>query len=217
DALRLGQGFRTEVVVGHEVDQLTVEEAQDAELPTTEPLGALNDRLEYWLNVGRGAGNYAEDFARGRLLLQRLRQIGVAGLQLPEQRQVLDGDEGWVGEGLQQRDLVIGEPARLTAGNTDRPDGLVVAQHRHDDLAPEATNTGKDVQRGKSGIAVGIRDVKRHAFADGVRVRPLESQRLRESRSQRLVAGRVDARDGAEFEVIARKLGERAAVALQEP
>jgi hypothetical protein len=39
------------------------------------------------------------------LLLERLGQVGVLGLQFGQQPRVLDGDGGLVGERLQQRDL----------------------------------------------------------------------------------------------------------------
>src|SRR5438874_5911280 len=47
--------------------------------------------------------------SRRRLLLQRLGEIGVIGLQLAEQPRVLDGDGRLVGEGLQQADLTVVE------------------------------------------------------------------------------------------------------------
>ena len=52
-------------------------------------------------------------------------------LQLAEQAGVLDGDHRLVGEGLEERDLVVGEPAGLAAGHRDRPDRLVVTEQRH--------------------------------------------------------------------------------------
>ena len=44
-----------------------------------------------------------------RLLLQRLLQLACARLLLLEQPRVLDGDDGLVGEGLEQLDLLLGE------------------------------------------------------------------------------------------------------------
>ena len=59
--------------------------------------------------IGRRGGDDAQHLGRGRLLLQRLGlralELGVALLQLLEQPGVLDGDDGLVGERLQQRDL----------------------------------------------------------------------------------------------------------------
>ena len=53
-----------------------------------------------------------------RLLLQRLGEVGVPGLQLREQPRVLDGDDRLVGEGLEQRDLAVGERAGPRARQT---------------------------------------------------------------------------------------------------
>ena len=47
------------------------------------------------------------------LLLQRFGEVARARLHLVEQPHVLDRDHGLVGEGLDQRDLSLGEPARL--------------------------------------------------------------------------------------------------------
>ena len=61
-----------------------------------------------------GARLIAASTSRGRrLLLQGLGERAVALLQLLEQPGVLDGDHGLVGEGLQQRDLLLGEGPRL--------------------------------------------------------------------------------------------------------
>ena len=74
--------------------------------------GALDDGVEHALEVGRRRGDDAQDLGGGGLLLQRLGdlavallKLGVALLQLREQPGVLDGDDGLVGERLQQRDL----------------------------------------------------------------------------------------------------------------
>ena len=88
------------------------------------------------LQVGRRAADDAQDLAGRRLLLQRLGQLAVALLQLLEQPRVLDGDDGLVGEGLQQRDLLVGE--RLDLGRADTtiaPMRLAVAQQRHGEHA----------------------------------------------------------------------------------
>ncbi len=60
----------------------------------------------------------------GRLLLQRL-------LGLVEQAHVLDRDHGLVGEGLQQRDLLVGEAPGLGAIHVDGADDALLAHHRH--------------------------------------------------------------------------------------
>ena len=43
-------------------------------------------------------------------------------------RRAFDGDHGLVGEGLEERDLVIGESARYVAGHRNHPESLVVTE-----------------------------------------------------------------------------------------
>src|SRR5262249_25144496 len=95
--------------VGGEVEQLSVESKDGAELRIAELHGALSDRFEHRLYVGRRAGDYAKDLTRCRLLLQRFahlsmgcRKLLVLRLQLREQPHVLDGDDRLVGEGGHQ-------------------------------------------------------------------------------------------------------------------
>ena len=56
-------------------------------------------------------------------MLQRLAQFRVALLQFFEEADVLDGDDGLVGEGLEKRDLLIGEGTNLGSANLNRADG----------------------------------------------------------------------------------------------
>jgi hypothetical protein len=79
------------------------------------------------------------------LLLQRLRHLGVSCrqclvllLQLREQPHILDGDDGLVGEGLEQFDPGRREEARLLARHENRPDSTPFAQHWYSEPAPEA-------------------------------------------------------------------------------
>ena len=82
-----------------------------------------DDRGQHLLEVER-RGDGLADLAERTLLLDRLRQLARALLQLLEQAGVLDGDDGLVGERLQQRDLMLGERTYLvtTDGRSaDRP------------------------------------------------------------------------------------------------
>ena len=59
-------------------------------------------------------------------------QLAVARLQLREQPHVLDRDDRLVGEGLEQRDLLVGEAAGLSARRTlIAPIGRALPQQRH--------------------------------------------------------------------------------------
>ena len=94
--------------------------------------GALRDRVEDRLGVGRRAGDRPQDLAGRRLLLERLGQLPVPRLELREQPHVLDRDHRLVGEGLEERDLLVGErprpPSRITAMT---PIGASLPQHGH--------------------------------------------------------------------------------------
>ena len=56
-------------------------------------------------------------------MLQRLAQFCVALLDFFEQPHVLDGDDGLIGEGFEQVDLLFGERPDLGAANDDCPIG----------------------------------------------------------------------------------------------
>src|SRR5262249_22597968 len=77
---------------------------------------SLRDRVKHRLQIGRRTGYDAQDLAGGRLLLQRLGDLSmgvgdraVLGFQLLEQAHILDGDDGLVGEGLEETNLAIRE------------------------------------------------------------------------------------------------------------
>ena len=63
-------------------------------------------------------------------------------LELGEQAHVLDGDDGLVGEGPQQLDLLLGKRARHVAVHGDGADRLAFAQHRDGQDAAEAGRLG---------------------------------------------------------------------------
>jgi hypothetical protein len=86
-----------------------------------EPCRAVHNRLEYRLHVRRRTGDDLQDIGGGRLSLQRF-------LGLVEQARILDGDNGLIGEALQQLDVVVGERAGLHPRNADHPDGHPIAQ-----------------------------------------------------------------------------------------
>ncbi len=158
------------------------------------------------------------DLAERRQLLDRAGQLVRPRLQLLEQADVLDRDHGLVGEGLEERDLVVGEPAGLAAGHRDRPDRLVVTEHRHHDLASIATDTSVGACGfGQSGIGVGVGDIERRSIANGLGVRPARSRSGRgKTRPQGGVASGVGARERGELDLIARDPGQRARVRPQQ-
>ena len=115
---------------GGQMNPLAIEPCHVADLGTTQPDGAVHDRIEDRLNIGGGPADDAQDFAGRRLLFQRIGQLCVARLQFREQKHVLDGDHRLRGECPQQLDLLDGERPRLGASDGDRPDGVPFAKHR---------------------------------------------------------------------------------------
>src|SRR5262249_40988351 len=80
---------------------------------------AGRDGVEDWLDIRRRATDHPQDLTGRRLLLQRLGQLAVPRLQLLEQPDVLDGDDRLGGEGLEERDLLVGERSPLEAPDGD--------------------------------------------------------------------------------------------------
>ena len=125
----LPEGFARPGVCVHggEVQRLPVKPQNDAERGPAQRKRTGGDRIEHRLRVRVGAGDDAKDLGRGRLLLQRDAEVGVAHLQLLEQAHVLDGDDGLVGEGL--RSLTgLGERGDRSVANTEDADDLPPSQ-----------------------------------------------------------------------------------------
>src|SRR5215467_15664606 len=102
------------------------------------------------------------------LVPARCGEAAVRSFQFPEQANILDGDHRLVGEGLQERDLIVSESARLTSGQRDRPDSLAVTQHRHHDLAPVATLARIGAYEiGEPLIRLDVRKVECRSLANG--------------------------------------------------
>src|SRR5215831_12498371 len=108
DAMRRLEGLRSVVVLGDKMEQLAVELVERAEESVAQFHGASDDCVEHRLHVGRRLADHAQDLARRR-------QVAVALSQFGEQAHVLDGNNRLVGEGLEERNLVVSEAARLAA------------------------------------------------------------------------------------------------------
>ena len=152
-------------IAGHEVEPLAVvpKDLADGALAQAGP--ALSDRVEHGLGVGGRAGDDPQDLAGGGLLLEGLGQLAVAGLDLGEQADVLDGDHRLGREGLQEIDLLGGEgPRRLPGVNRDAADRDSLPQHGHREHAAQsgALHAGQCV----GGVLPHVRDVDRSAGQD---------------------------------------------------
>src|SRR5215471_3844007 len=105
-------GLRASWADSHEgghVKLIPLDSNESAQMSVAKCHGAPENLVEDGLRVGGRTGNHAEDLARRRLLLERFGEIAIARLKLREQPHVLDRDDGLVGEGLEQANLLIGE------------------------------------------------------------------------------------------------------------
>ena len=151
-AERRGASLGRVSVGRHVVHRVPVGSEDLAELGIAEPPPALRDGVEDRLSVGRGARNDAQDLSGDGLLLEGFGQIAVPRFQLGEEAHVLDRDDRLVREGLEQGDLALGERP-FDLGHDDGADGLVLAQHGHDQ---ESLVTLRDRQLARAGGHGGI-------------------------------------------------------------
>src|SRR5262249_18672487 len=86
---------------------------------------------EHRLEIETRAANDLEYVGGGGLLLQRF-------AELVEQPRILDGNDGLVGEILNQVDLLVGERADLLAVDSDRAHQRVVLDHWYHEEWPDA-------------------------------------------------------------------------------
>jgi hypothetical protein len=147
--------------VGSLHDFVAVGESQHRVEGLADPRGIAHDRVEPGLEVRWRSRDHPQYFGRRPLLLERLARLGLGFRersvlipQLPEQPDVLDGDDRLVGEGLKERNLGFRERPRLSARHEDRPDGAALAEHGHREQAPEAAGQRDD---GLHQLAVGQR------------------------------------------------------------
>jgi len=141
----------------------------------TEPGGILNDRLEHRSEICGRARDDMQDLSRCRLLFQGLGELPVARLQVREEAHVLDRDDGLVGEGLQERDLAVGEWSGNQTGGTDGAYHLPFLQHRGSERTAKAGHSGQSpvgvfrvVEEGRD-MGDGLRQDRPASHASSVR------------------------------------------------
>ena len=103
-------------------------------------------------------------------MAERFRQLRVARLQLLEEPHVLDGDHCLIGEGLQQRDLLVAERPHFRPPDDDHADGGVLARERcREDgakaLGARAPGAVRILAAG--GLRLDVGDVERPPLQDG--------------------------------------------------
>src|SRR5713226_6758766 len=131
--------FIRAAVVSCEAEDLAIEPPNESLPGGAEPCRVLHQRLQDRVKIEGRAANHLEDFARRRLLVQRLREVRVPRLQLLEQPDVLDRDDRLVGEGLKESALLVGERPNLGAPDRDYPEDLGPAEQGDAENRPEPT------------------------------------------------------------------------------
>ena len=104
----------------HEMDELPVVAKDMTELSFAKFCGTLRNGVEHRSDIGGRAADDAEQVAGRSLVVERLLQFALARLLRLKETRVLDGDDGLVGEGLEQVDVSVGERADLGALDEDR-------------------------------------------------------------------------------------------------
>ena len=159
-----------DVVEGDHVYQLAVEPEHSVRRRLAQPHRIRGDRIEHGLRVRLRPGDDPEHLGRRGLLLERHGQVPVARLQFLEQADVLDGDDGLGGEGLEQLHLIVREGGDVRPRHGDRPDRVAFAEHRHGQDAPD-THGRHQTMKLVLGILTRVGDIHRVPRQDRARGR----------------------------------------------
>src|SRR5262249_49934881 len=139
----------------HDSQKTTIEAEEAGLLRSAQPHRVLGNRVENRLEIRGRAGDHTQDLTRCRLLLQRLGQLTIPLPQLVEQADVLDGDDGLVGEGLEERHLAVGERPDFEATDEDHADRLALAHERDAERGPMSRPHGVIAPQGELRAADG--------------------------------------------------------------
>ncbi len=202
-------------VMGHEVQDLPVEAEDEAHLGLAEPGRAVRDRVEDRLDVGGRARDDPQDLAGRGLLLERLGEIVIALPHLGEEADVLDRDDRLGREGLEQRDLDLGEGTGRGPGvEHDDADRGPVAQHRHrqDSAHPGSQHPGEN----EVAVRLRILDVDGAALQDRPPGRVPVGHRGGIRLTERVRAGEAHVGEGHEVDQLAVVGEHRGGVGLAE-
>ncbi len=162
-ALGVRQPIGREIVVSGVVVAFRLLPSDCGHIRLAKLRGRLGQRIEHRLQIERRAADDFQHVRRRRLLLQRLAQFGGARLHLVEQADILDGDHGLVGEGLDKLDLAIRERADFRPGQGEDADRLTLAHERHAQDRREATEF-RDLGELMLGVLRGVRNVDHRLF-----------------------------------------------------
>src|SRR5262245_13381519 len=130
-------------MVGNEAQTITKHLKDRGIIRIAQARGGLDQCIEYFLHVERRPADDLQNIGSGRLLLESLRELALAGLLGLEQARVLDGDHRLVGEGLQQINLSLGKWAHLRATQDNCPYCFASTNKGDDQHGVEAKPSGE--------------------------------------------------------------------------
>src|SRR4030095_4826133 len=93
-------------------------ESQHHVINPTNLCRALDNCVQDRLHVRGRAADNTQHLGRCRLMLQRFAKFLIALLEFLEEPDIFDGDDGLVGEGFEQRNLLLGERTYFDSANT---------------------------------------------------------------------------------------------------
>src|SRR5262249_27408838 len=132
-----GKCIRQPTLHCNRADGISLTKPKSAVTGLAEPCRVREHCLEYWLQLAWRAADHAEHFRGCRLLLQQFTQLRRALSQLVQQPGVLDRDDRLGSEVRDQRDLLLGEWARLAAIDRHHADRLTRFEHRNCKQCPD--------------------------------------------------------------------------------
>src|SRR5262249_3947538 len=109
------------------MDHIVIQPVHGPEDTAAESCGALGDSIKDGLQICRRGTDGPEDLTGRCLLAQRLAEIRIAFLQFSEQSHILDGDDGLIGECLEEGDLLVSEGSYFGPVNDNYTDGDFLA------------------------------------------------------------------------------------------
>src|SRR5215471_13723343 len=119
----------------HLMNNISVQTSDCGILSVTKLCCILHDHVQHRLNICRRAGDDAQNLARRRLLLQRF-------LEFLKQPDVLDSDDGLVGERFQKLDLGGGEGIHLGAACSKRSNEFSLQPKGNGQVGTPAVTSG---------------------------------------------------------------------------
>jgi hypothetical protein len=118
---------------GGHLDLIARDPGQHARVRPHQSNDAGHNRVEHRLDIRLRAADDAQNVAGGGLRLQRRGQLAIARLEFSEEADVLDGDDGLVGEGLEQFDFAFVVGLHVRSRDSDRPNYRTISSHGHNE------------------------------------------------------------------------------------